>query len=100
MPPCQIEAVARAICRACEENPDHSGDCRGNDYRWQDYRGPAIAAMETVAANTAQGERAGSIPKRAQSQESVSVQLSQLRVAANLLGLYDAADVVQRTFLE
>ena len=44
----QIERVARAICTACGENPDHSGDCRGNDFRWQDYREAAIAAIRAV----------------------------------------------------
>lgn len=44
----QIERVARAICTACDENPDHSGDCRGNDFRWQDYREAAIAAIRAV----------------------------------------------------
>lgn len=44
-----IETVARAICEACEENPDHTGDCRGNDYRWQDYREIALAAIDAMA---------------------------------------------------
>ena len=37
--------VARAICTACDENPDHVGDARGNEYRWQDYLGAADAAI-------------------------------------------------------
>jgi hypothetical protein len=41
----QREAVARAICKACEENPDHPGDARGNPFRWQDYLGAADAAI-------------------------------------------------------
>jgi len=46
------ENVARAICRACEENPDSVGDARGNDWRWQDYvpvAQAAIKAMRVVA---------------------------------------------------
>ncbi len=31
------EAAARAACEVCGDNPDHKGDARGNDYRWQDY---------------------------------------------------------------
>jgi hypothetical protein len=42
------ERVARAICAGCEENPDHQGDGRGNDYRWQDYLGPADAALDAL----------------------------------------------------
>jgi hypothetical protein len=48
----QIEAVARAICTTCYENPDHVGDARGNQWRWQDYVIPAraaIAAMKPAA---------------------------------------------------
>jgi len=45
-----VEAVARAICVACEENPDHQGDARGNEFRWQDYRNPALAAISALAA--------------------------------------------------
>lgn len=39
------ERVARAICSACGEKPEHSGDARGNDYRWQDYLDAADAAI-------------------------------------------------------
>ena len=39
------EAVARAICEACEEVPDHSGDAQGNQYRWQDYLPVAESAI-------------------------------------------------------
>ena len=39
------EPVARAICKACEENPDHKGDARGNAFRWQDYLHVADAAI-------------------------------------------------------
>jgi hypothetical protein len=44
----QIERVARAICTACEENPDHTGDARGNAFRWQDYADVAQAAIDAV----------------------------------------------------
>jgi hypothetical protein len=40
-----LERVARAICAACEDNPDHTGDARGNAYRWQDYVDVAQAAI-------------------------------------------------------
>lgn len=40
------DRVARAICVACDENPDHAGDCRGNEFRWQDYRVIAQAAID------------------------------------------------------
>lgn len=46
-----LEPVARAICTACGENPDHQGDARGKQYRWQDYidvAQAAIAAMEPI----------------------------------------------------
>ena len=43
-----LEPVARAICRACEENPDHRGDCRGNEHRWEDYVPIAQAAIEAM----------------------------------------------------
>jgi len=43
-----IEQVARAICMACEENPDHIGDARGNEKRWQDYIPVAEAAIEAL----------------------------------------------------
>lgn len=45
-----VEAVARAICVACEENPDRQGDARGNEFRWQDYRDTALAAISALAA--------------------------------------------------
>jgi len=53
-----VEAVARAICVACEENPDHQGDARGNEFRWQDYRAPALAAISTLATTQQQGQPA------------------------------------------
>ncbi len=40
-----IEAVARAICTACEENTEHVGDAQGNTMRWMDYVHVAEAAM-------------------------------------------------------
>lgn len=39
------ERVARAICIACGEQPDHKGDAQGNAYRWQDYLAAADAAI-------------------------------------------------------
>ena len=45
-----VEAVARAICVACEENPDRRGDARGNEFRWQDYRDVALAAISAFIA--------------------------------------------------
>jgi len=39
------QAVARAICVACDENPDAMGDARGNEFRWQDYLDTADAAI-------------------------------------------------------
>jgi len=47
----QKEAVARAICKACDENPDHVGDASGRDYRWQDYLSVAEAAIAAMAEN-------------------------------------------------
>lgn len=44
------ERVARAICNACEEDPDYKGDCRGNEFRWQDYLPVANAAIDAVMA--------------------------------------------------
>lgn len=43
------ERVARAICIACEENPDHSGDAAGNQFRWQDYLHVADAAISAMS---------------------------------------------------
>lgn len=40
--------VARAICTACQENPDHKGDAGGNQYRWQDYLNAADAAIAAM----------------------------------------------------
>ncbi len=45
------ERVARAICSACEENPEHSGDARGNARRWQDYLPIADAAIAALAGD-------------------------------------------------
>jgi hypothetical protein len=41
--------VAKAICRACDENPAHRGDARGNEFRWQDYLPAAEAALAAAA---------------------------------------------------
>lgn len=43
------EALARAICASCDEIPDHSGDCQGNQYRWQDYLPCADAALAVMS---------------------------------------------------
>lgn len=43
--PDEREAVARAICSACDETPEHKGDAQGNAYRWQDYLPAADAAI-------------------------------------------------------
>ena len=50
IPEAVVEAVARAICVACEENPDRKGDARGNKFRWQDYRDVALAAISAFTA--------------------------------------------------
>lgn len=47
------EALARAICASCDEIPDHSGDCQGNQYRWQDYLPCADAAIAVFEAENA-----------------------------------------------
>lgn len=49
------EAVARAICEACEESPYHQGDAQGNEYRWQDYLPVADAAISTWQRTQAAG---------------------------------------------
>jgi hypothetical protein len=54
IPEAVVEAVARAICVACEENPDRKGDARGNKYRWQDYRDVALAAVNAFTAGPQQ----------------------------------------------
>jgi len=46
-----IEAVARAICTACDERPDVLGDARGNEKRWQDYVPVATAAIKAMAGD-------------------------------------------------
>lgn len=45
------EKVARAICAACEENPEHTGDAQGNAKRWQDYLGCADAAIQALSGD-------------------------------------------------
>ena len=37
-------------CEACGENPEHAGDCHGNEFRWQDYRVIAQAAIDAYEA--------------------------------------------------
>ncbi|WP_267122759.1 hypothetical protein [Xanthomonas sacchari] len=49
----QREAVARAVCLACEEAPDNTGDARGNAHRWQDYLPCADAAIAAFASDGA-----------------------------------------------
>ena len=44
-----IEKVSRAICSACDENPDDIGDARGSEKRWQDYIQVANAAISAIA---------------------------------------------------
>ena len=44
-------AVARAICTACHESPDHKGDAGGNQYRWQDYLDAADAAIAAMSGD-------------------------------------------------
>ncbi|MDN7805695.1 hypothetical protein [Burkholderia gladioli] len=52
------EAVARAVCSACGEKPDHLGDARGNALRWQDYECVAQAVLaELQAAETGEPGR-------------------------------------------
>ncbi|MCC5091266.1 hypothetical protein [Xanthomonas campestris] len=46
----QLEAVARAVCLACEEVPDHAGDAQGNARRWQDYLPCADAAIAALTS--------------------------------------------------
>jgi len=43
-----LEAVARAICVACDERPDHKGDAQGRDFRWQDYEAVAQSAISAL----------------------------------------------------
>jgi len=45
------EQAARAICIACDENPDHRGDAGGNAWRWQDYLPAADAAIAALAGD-------------------------------------------------
>lgn len=52
----QRDAVARAICMACEDHPDSTGDSNiggnRNEFRWQDYRDVADAAIKTMQETT------------------------------------------------
>lgn len=47
------EQVARAICAACGENPEHTGDAQGNAKRWQDYLEVADRYIATMAGSQA-----------------------------------------------
>lgn len=49
--PTARENLAKVICIACEENPDHSGDASGNAKRWQDYLPVADAAIASLLAD-------------------------------------------------
>ncbi|MMZ68637.1 hypothetical protein D1872_313460 [compost metagenome] len=40
----RLRAIAVALCVRCGERPEHLGDARGNQYRWQDY----VPVAETV----------------------------------------------------
>lgn len=44
-----LERTARAICAACGDPTDSTGDCRGNEKRWQDYIDTAKAAIAALA---------------------------------------------------
>ena len=46
------EALARAICASCDENPDSPGGL-GNQHRWQDYLPCADAAIAVFEAENA-----------------------------------------------
>lgn len=48
----QRDAVARAICIACEEGPDFPGEASGNEFRWQDYRDVADAVIQAMQKDT------------------------------------------------
>lgn len=51
-------AVARAICAACGEQPEHPGDARGNAFRWQDYEPSAeVVLLELRAAEAGEPGR-------------------------------------------
>jgi hypothetical protein len=48
----QRDAVARAICIACDEGPDFPGNVGFNEFRWQDYRDVADAAIQAMQKDT------------------------------------------------
>lgn len=48
------EAVAWAICFACDENPGDVGDAQYNEFRWQDYLSAADAAIAACNADKRQ----------------------------------------------
>lgn len=84
-------AVARAICEACEENPDHKGDARGNPFRWQDYLPIADAAIEAM-----QGDASGEGPVT--NKHGVAIRRGQIwrdcdkRMFARYALVFDVAD--------
>ncbi|MFZ9296553.1 MAG: hypothetical protein ACO259_10145 [Bacteroidia bacterium] len=43
--------VAIAICKSCYEDPFSSGDCKGNEFRWQDYLDSAVDAIHAIQYN-------------------------------------------------
>jgi hypothetical protein len=57
------ERVARAICAACEEDPDHCGDAQGNAFRWQDYLMVADAAIAALSQQPATSDERSSPSK-------------------------------------
>lgn len=56
------EDVARAICKACEENPESLGDAHGNEKRWQDYLVCADAAIAALSENEQASSAGGQEP--------------------------------------
>lgn len=56
--PATRERIAKAICAACDERPEHAGVAAGNRYRWQDYLPVADEAIAAIAAMTQANTRA------------------------------------------
>lgn len=90
------EAIARAICLACEENPDHRGDARGNDWRWQDYLGAADAAIAAGATPAP----APAVPARQAISQlfAIAADLAQLKPIARLSSLGGNRHIGHRQF--
>ncbi|CAD0363838.1 hypothetical protein QYG06_17900 [Xanthomonas euvesicatoria] len=59
------EAVARAVCLACEEVPDHIGDAQGNAHRWQDYLPCADAAIAAFTSHEKGQQASHAVPPAA-----------------------------------